>query len=106
MAQVSFKMPWGRMSGLSFGNRASKNVFLCLHGWQDNSALYKPLLQNLPQENHYLALDLMARMPNIHLFFILLNILLQSSHTYAQLLKKSKIMSSSKIFRKTNKRGN
>ena len=65
MAQVSFKMPWGRMSGLSFGNRASKNVFLCLHGWQDNSALYKPLLQNLPQENHYLALDLMARMPNI-----------------------------------------
>ena len=37
------------MSGLSFGNRASKNIYLCLHGWQDNCALYRPLLKNLPQ---------------------------------------------------------
>ena len=60
MAQVSFKTPWGRIRGLSFGNANSSSKYLCLHGWQDNAALFRPLLSKLPQCNHYIALDFMG----------------------------------------------
>merc|ERR1712228_154756 len=60
MSQVSFKMPWGKLRGLSLGNRCSPNKYICIHGWQDNAALYRPLISNLPQDNHYLAIDLMG----------------------------------------------
>jgi len=59
-AQVSFKMPWGKLRGLSLGNRCSPNKYICIHGWQDNAALYRPIISNLPPDNHYLALDLMG----------------------------------------------
>ncbi|CBY20491.1 unnamed protein product [Oikopleura dioica] len=58
--QVAYKLPWGAMRGLSVGNPDSKNVYVCLHGWQDNCGLFKPLLSKLPQDNHYIALDLVG----------------------------------------------
>ncbi|CAG5105395.1 Oidioi.mRNA.OKI2018_I69.chr1.g2094.t1.cds [Oikopleura dioica] len=58
--QVAYKLPWGKIRGLSIGNPNSKNVYVCLHGWQDNCGLFKPLLSKLPQENHYIALDLVG----------------------------------------------
>lgn len=60
MSQVSFKMPWGKLRGISMGNRSAANTYLCVHGWQDNAGLYRPLLSNLPQDNHYVAIDLMG----------------------------------------------
>ena len=47
--QVAYKLPWGKIRGLSIGNPNSKNVYVCLHGWQDNCGLFKPLLSKLPQ---------------------------------------------------------
>ena len=58
MTQVSFKLPWGKLRGLSMGNRSSNNIYICIHGWQDNSALFRPLIEKLPQENHYISLDM------------------------------------------------
>lgn len=60
MTQVSFKLPWGKLRGLSMGNRSSNNIYICIHGWQDNSALFRPLIEKLPQENHYISLDMIG----------------------------------------------
>ena len=59
-SQLSFKLPWGAIRGVQFGNVNSASKFICVHGWQDNGGLFRPLLTRLPQDNHYISLDLMG----------------------------------------------
>ena len=59
-SQLSFKLPWGAMRGMQFGNVNSTSKFICVHGWQDNGGLFRPLLTRLPQDNHYISLDFMG----------------------------------------------
>ena len=67
VSQVSFRLPWGAIRGIQFGNINSSSKFICVHGWQDNGGLFGPLLKNLPQENHYVALDLVGHGLSDHL---------------------------------------
>ena len=61
MSQISFKAPWGRIRGLSFGNQNAKTKVVCLHGWQDNCGLFRPLIEKMDLEKrHYIALDFMG----------------------------------------------
>lgn len=60
MSQVTFKAPWGAIRGLQFGNVQSQHKVICLHGWQDNCGLFRPMCQTMDQSRHYLALDLMG----------------------------------------------
>ena len=62
MSQISFKAPWGALRGLSFGNVASSQKVVCLHGWQDNSGLFRPMLTKMDPKRHYIALDLMGEL--------------------------------------------
>ena len=60
MSQIAFKAPWGAIRGLQFGNVNSKQKVICLHGWQDNCGLFRPMLTKMDQQRHYIALDLMG----------------------------------------------
>ena len=67
VSQVSFRLPWGAIRGIQFGNINSSSKFICVHGWQDNGGLFGPLLTKLPQENHYIAVDLIGHGLSDHL---------------------------------------
>ena len=67
VSQVTFRLPWGAIRGIQFGNINSPSKFICVHGWQDNGGLFRPLLTKLPQDNHYIALDLIGHGLSDHL---------------------------------------
>ncbi|KAI5643963.1 alpha/beta hydrolase fold domain-containing protein [Phthorimaea operculella] len=49
--------PWGKIALISWGNPKGSPVLL-VHGRQDSAATFVPLLQLLPGDLHYVALDL------------------------------------------------
>ena len=64
---LSFRVPWGVIRGIQCGNVNSTSKFICVHGWQDNGGMFRPLLTNLPPDNHYIALDLIGHGLSDHL---------------------------------------
>ncbi|XP_075989507.1 serine hydrolase-like protein isoform X2 [Anticarsia gemmatalis] len=57
------KAPWGQLSLTSWGNPNSPPVFL-VHGRQDCAATFQPLLQLLPQEYYFVAIDMPGSGPS------------------------------------------
>lgn len=51
------EVPWGKISLISWGNAQGKPVIL-VHGRQDSSATFIPLLELLPRNNYYVGIDL------------------------------------------------
>ncbi|XP_037035039.1 probable serine hydrolase isoform X2 [Bradysia coprophila] len=54
---VRIKVPWGHIAGKWWGSKSIRPI-LCIHGWQDNSGSFDPLILQLPDHISYLAIDL------------------------------------------------
>ncbi|KAG4071539.1 hypothetical protein HA402_011693 [Bradysia odoriphaga] len=54
---VRIKVPWGHIAGKWWGSKSVRPI-LCLHGWQDNSGSFDPVILQLPGHISYLAIDL------------------------------------------------
>ncbi|KAJ0169854.1 hypothetical protein K1T71_014460 [Dendrolimus kikuchii] len=49
--------PWGKIAALSYGN-ISGDPILMVHGRQDSAATFIPLLELMPNNYHYVAIDM------------------------------------------------
>ncbi|KAJ6633073.1 putative serine hydrolase [Pseudolycoriella hygida] len=55
--ELKINVPWGHIACKWWGPKAVRPI-LCIHGWQDNSASFDPLIIQLPDHLSYLAIDL------------------------------------------------
>ncbi|XP_064405880.1 serine hydrolase-like protein isoform X2 [Halichondria panicea] len=55
--EIQLTVPWGHISGKSWGNPAGKHV-LALHGWLDNAGSFDTLIPLLSSDLHVVAIDL------------------------------------------------
>ncbi|CAH2101422.1 unnamed protein product [Euphydryas editha] len=52
-----FDAQWGKIALISWGNQKGMPVLL-VHGRQDSAATFLPLLEYLPDDHYYVALDM------------------------------------------------
>nr|XP_002129625.1 serine hydrolase-like protein [Ciona intestinalis] len=55
--EFEIRVPWGIIAGKTFGDPANPPV-LCYHGWVENCNTFDQLIQLLPQERCYVAIDM------------------------------------------------
>lgn len=68
MEEIEITVPWGHIACKWWGPKSVRPI-LCIHGWQDNSGSFDPLIIQLPSHLSYLAIDLpghgrSSRIPN------------------------------------------
>ncbi|XP_043472081.1 probable serine hydrolase isoform X3 [Leptopilina heterotoma] len=73
--EVEIPVPWGHISGKRWGPK-EKQPILMVHGWQDNSGSFDPLVRLLPSETSILSIDLpghghSAHLPNGQFYYIM-----------------------------------
>ncbi|XP_015126751.1 serine hydrolase-like protein 2 [Diachasma alloeum] len=56
-SELKLKVPWGHISALSWGPPSAKPVLL-VHGTLDNAGSFTRLVSHLPQDFHYVSIDL------------------------------------------------
>lgn len=57
MEEININVPWGHVACKWWGSKSVRPI-LCIHGWQDNSGSFDPLIILLPDHQSYLAIDL------------------------------------------------
>lgn len=72
--EVSIPAPWGAIQGKWWGS-FDKQPILFLHGWQDNSGSFDPLIEQLPKDLSYLCIDFpghgfSSHYPKGHFYYI------------------------------------
>ncbi|XP_052604434.1 serine hydrolase-like protein 2 [Peromyscus californicus insignis] len=57
LSELKLAVPWGHIAVKIWGSQKNPPV-LCLHGWLDNANSFDRLIPLLPQDFHYVAMDL------------------------------------------------
>lgn len=57
MQEIRINVPWGHIAAKWWGPKSVRPI-VCIHGWQDNSGSFDPLIIQLPGHLSYLAIDL------------------------------------------------
>ncbi|KAL2775502.1 serine hydrolase-like protein 2 isoform a, partial [Daubentonia madagascariensis] len=57
VSELKLAVPWGHIAAKTWGCLQGPPV-LCLHGWLDNANSFDRLIPLLPQDFHYIAIDL------------------------------------------------
>lgn len=55
--ELTFTVPWGKICGVAWGNDQHQRVLL-VHGTMDNADSFKRLIQRLPGDYYFVAIDL------------------------------------------------